>query len=604
MRPGSARGPARRIPRRPWSSDSGRWAAGGSRPGPMRIAPARSRTGWATPTRRSPPPASRRSPSAGIRATHAPARAWESPIACSAFAPHLTREGRPRYDGCRRGRGRAARGNGEAWRRDGVRPDLRHLPPPDLPLHRCPHAEPSGRGGSDTAGVPEGPRGAPALRGTRHPLRGLALQARQERGDRPRADAPGARRFGRGAGAARHGAGTRIRHPRPRRDRGDRAGARRPDRRTARSHRAPLLRRAFCPGGGSGDGQTGRNGPGAPVPGDRGASPPAGPGCSRRHGPRAMTMDRQDEWDDDGELGARLEAYAESHLEPDPAATARARAAVMAEANRVLGAGRTAREAAGPGLLRRLFQRPALAATAAVLGLAVLAGGAVAASGPGGPLYSARLWVETLTLPSDTTARAAAELDRLQARLDEATAAAASGNGDAVTAALDAYRQTLADAAALAAGDPTREQHLIAELGKHLAVLEALAAGVPANAAAAIQAAVLRTEGNIDAITQLPGQPGENPTPGNPNGTPPLGGPDATQKPGNPSPGNPNATPTLGNPNPGQPGPTTKPGNPNGTPDPGRPNGTPAPGNPDHSPKPGHSPNPGGPNGTPQPPGG
>jgi len=299
-------------------------------------------------------------------------------------------------------------------------------------------------------------------------------------------------------------------------------------------------------------------------------------------------MDRQDEWGDDGELGARLEAYAESHLEPDPAATARARAAVMAEANRVLGAGRIAREAAGPGLLRRLFHRPALAATAAVLGLAVLAGGAVAASGPGGPLYSARLWVETLTLPSDPAARAAADLDHLQARLDDATAAAASGNSDAVTAALDAYRQTLADVSALAAGDPTREQHLLAELGKHQAVLEALVSQVPGPAKASIDRAVQRTQDRIDAITATPGQPGGNPNPGNPNGTPPRGGPDATQRPANPNPGNPNATSTPGNPIPGQPDATTKPGNP----DPG------------HSPKPGHSPNPGGPNGTPPTPGG
>jgi hypothetical protein len=296
-----------------------------------------------------------------------------------------------------------------------------------------------------------------------------------------------------------------------------------------------------------------------------------------------MTMDRHDEWGDDGELGARLEAYAESHLEPDPAATARARAAVMAETHRVLGAGRNARGAAGPGLLRRLFQRPALAATAAVLGIVVLAGGAVAASGPGGPLYSARLWVETLTLPSDTNARAAAELDRLQARLDDATAAAASGNGDAVTAALDAYRQTLVDASAGVAGDPTREAHLIAELGKHLAVLEALAAQVPVSAQASIDRALQRAQEGIRAITQTPGQPGGNPTPGNPAGTPPRVGPEATQKAGNPNPGNPTATATPGNPNPGQPDATTKPVNP------------------DRSPRPGHSPNPGGPNGTPTP---
>ena len=301
-------------------------------------------------------------------------------------------------------------------------------------------------------------------------------------------------------------------------------------------------------------------------------------------------MDRQDEWGDDGELGARLEAYAESHLEPDPAEAVRARATVMAEANRVLGAGRIAGEAAGPGLMRRLFHRPALAATAAVLGLAIVAGGAVAASGPGGPLYSARLWVETLTLPSDTTARAAAELDHLQARLDEARTAAASGNGDAVTAALDAYRQTLATELALAAGDPTREAHLLAELGKHQAVLQALSGQVPGPARAAIDRAVQRTQDKISAITAAPGQPGGNPNPGNPNGTPPAAGPDATPKPGNPNPGKPTATST--------------PGDPQGAPAPGQPTATPSPGNPGHAPKPGHSPNPGGPNGTPPLPGG
>jgi hypothetical protein len=322
-----------------------------------------------------------------------------------------------------------------------------------------------------------------------------------------------------------------------------------------------------------------------------------------------MTVDRQDDWGDDGELGARLESYAESHLEPDPGATARTRAVLMVDARRILGAAPVTGAApislglAGPGLFGRLFRRPALAATAALLGLAVVAGGSVAASGPGGPLYGARLWVETLTLPSDTTARAAAELDHLQARLDDATAAAANGNGDAVTAALDAYRQTLADASALAAGDPTREQHLIAELGRHQAVLEALTTGLPTNAAAAIHDAIQRTTDRIDAITQAPGQPVGSPNPRQPAATPDQGKPGRT-----PNPGGPNATAApggvTGTPKPGNPGHTPNPGNPNRTPDPGRPDATPQPGNPDHTPNPGHRPNPGGPIGTPPVPGG
>jgi len=276
-----------------------------------------------------------------------------------------------------------------------------------------------------------------------------------------------------------------------------------------------------------------------------------------------MTTDRQDDWGDDGELQARLDAYAASRLEPDSAATARTRATVMVQAHSILGPARVAGDAAGPGLFRRLFRRPALAASAALLGLAVVAVGTAAASEPGGPLYGARLWVETLTLPSDANARAAAELDRLQSRVDEATAAVASGNGAAVTAALDAYRQTLPDAFAAAGSDPTSEQHLSAELGRHLVVLEALAGGVPTNARAAIDQAAIdqavqRTEGKINAVIGTPGQsggaPGQgNPNPGSGNGTP--GQPNGTPKPGNPDPGSP-----------GDPGHTPNPGNPNGTP--------------------------------------
>ena len=322
-----------------------------------------------------------------------------------------------------------------------------------------------------------------------------------------------------------------------------------------------------------------------------------------------MTVDRQDDWGDDGELGARLESYAESHLEPDPGATARTRAVLMVDARRILGAAPVTGAApislglTGPGLLGRLFRRPALAATAALLGLAVVAGGTVAASGPGGPLYGARLWVETLTLPSDATARAAAELDHLQARLDDATNAAANGNGDAVTAALDAYRQTLADASSLATGDPSREQHLIAELGRHQAVLEALLHQVPTPAAAAIREAVERTQARIDAITPAPGRPLGSPNPGQPAATPDQGTPGRTPNPGGP---NPTATPggVTGTPKPGNPGHTPDPGKPNGSPRPGSPDPTPQLGKPDHTPNPGHSPNPGGPAKSPPVPGG
>ncbi len=264
-----------------------------------------------------------------------------------------------------------------------------------------------------------------------------------------------------------------------------------------------------------------------------------------------MTTDRQDDWGDDGELRARLDAYAASRLKPDAAATARTRAIVMVQAHGTLGAARAAGDVAGPGLFRRLLRRPARAASAVLLALAVVAVGTVAASGPGGPLYGARLWVETLTLPSDANARAAAELERLQARVNNATAAAANGNGGAVTAALDAYRQTLVDAFAAAGSDPTREQRLAAELGRHLAVLGALAARVPANAGAAIDQAVQRTESRINAMIGAPGQ--SIGAPAQSIGAPGQGNPNGTPKPGNPNPGNAES---------GQPGPHAEPGQP------------------------------------------
>ena len=151
--------------------------------------------------------------------------------------------------------------------------------------------------------------------------------------------------------------------------------------------------------------------------------------------------------------------------------------------------------------------------------------------------------METLTLPSDTNGRAAAELHRLQARLDDATAAAANGNGDAVTAALDAYRQTLAGASAAAGADPTREEPLVAELGRHQAVLGALAGRVPPTAAAAIQQAVQRTQDKINAIIEAPSQPGRAANPGQPSGTPKPGQPGGAANPGSaghsPDPGHP-----------------------------------------------------------------
>jgi len=300
-----------------------------------------------------------------------------------------------------------------------------------------------------------------------------------------------------------------------------------------------------------------------------------------------MTNHEQDDWGDDGGLRPRLDAYADARLRADPEARARSRASVMAEARAVA---HTRRLAANPvqalprhRLVFGRFRVPAAIAATLLLVGALTVGAALAGSGPGGPFYAARLWVEELTLPTDADARAEAQIARLEARLAEAAAAAEAGNGAAVTAALDAYRAT-AEAALVGAGDdPTRREPLSAQLGRHVVVLRALVPLVPDRASEAIQAAVDRTEVRIQEILATP--PGA--TPGKPEATPP-GKPEATPKlpatskptPAGPSktpPGKPEATPKLpATPKPTPAGPSkTPPGKPE-TP-PGKQAATPAP---------------------------
>ena len=133
------------------------------------------------------------------------------------------------------------------------------------------------------------------------------------------------------------------------------------------------------------------------------------------------------------EVIRRLEAYADARLDPSAAATTRMRAAVMAAAHRQ--AALIAADGAGtlalapteiaPGRAPRegrwfaTWRRPIAAMLAGTLTLGILAGTALATR-PGGPLYQARLWTEAANLPAAGLARAGAEVDRLQARIDEA----------------------------------------------------------------------------------------------------------------------------------------------------------------------------------------
>lgn len=225
----------------------------------------------------------------------------------------------------------------------------------------------------------------------------------------------------------------------------------------------------------------------------------------------------------DVRLRQRLEAYADVRLTPDLAATSRMRARVLAHAHRRADlvradaalrivsdtASRVARDRS-----RRQTRRAAVGLVAAAILAGATVGGVAASSGPGGALYEARLWIEDVSLPSDPSARAVAELGRLADRLREAETAARTGDGPAAAAALAAYERIVAEASAavLATDDPVAAAALETGLGRNVEVLQALVGKVPARAAEAISSvvaqAIARSAGAIDTIGAV-----ERPTP-------------------------------------------------------------------------------------------
>jgi hypothetical protein len=213
----------------------------------------------------------------------------------------------------------------------------------------------------------------------------------------------------------------------------------------------------------------------------------------------------------DARLRRRLEAYADGRLSPDLVTSSRMRARVLAVAHRQAdlaradaaltvvdgrgtaltpGVDRIAGRARSRGMRLR---RPLAAMLAAALVVSGAAGTAFAAQA-GGALYEPRVWIETLTLPSDPSARAVAELARLQARLQEADAATHNGDAIGTAAALTAYERIVesASAAAIAAQDEVAIAVLEAGVGRNVEVLRALLLEVPAGAAEAISRAVER----------------------------------------------------------------------------------------------------------------
>jgi uncharacterized membrane protein YgcG len=260
----------------------------------------------------------------------------------------------------------------------------------------------------------------------------------------------------------------------------------------------------------------------------------------------------------DARLRGRMDAYAEARLSPDLTATSRMRARVLAGAHRQAALARAdaslivvsptvgdddapaARSQTRPAVGRRTTWRRATAILlAAGLAMSLFAGSTLAAV-PGGPLYATRLWVETLTLPTEPSARAVAELDRLRHRIEEAQAASRAGDASAAAAALSAYAAILDDASTrvMLDGDPVAAAAFEAGVGRNVDVLRALAARLPEGGAAAVttalERAIARSDEAVDAIH-------EQGNGGNGSGGSSSGG---SGNGGQPTPGQPGATPS------------------------------------------------------------
>jgi hypothetical protein len=241
-----------------------------------------------------------------------------------------------------------------------------------------------------------------------------------------------------------------------------------------------------------------------------------------------MTMNRRLT---DDQLARRLTAYAQLRLSPTPDATARMRARVMEAAVSVAAAGTPGRPAARAqepirlAAYRMTFggRSRAFAALMAAALSVLLLGGVAFASSPGGPLYGVRLWVETVSLPSEPGARADADVDRLDTRLDEAVGAAHNGNGSATAAALAAYRDILEDALTAAGNLETRNERLEVALARHQVVLATLLGYAPEPARDALEQAIERSDQAVEDIGAGKGngngngRPVVHPTPRVPN---------------------------------------------------------------------------------------
>jgi hypothetical protein len=224
----------------------------------------------------------------------------------------------------------------------------------------------------------------------------------------------------------------------------------------------------------------------------------------------------------DDQVEELLEAYAEARLTPAGPVLARIRAAVLAEAAAAAAERRRLDVlAARPRFALPQVQVPRRAfalAFAAVLTIGTTA--AVMAAPPGSPLYNARVYIETIALPSQPDSRLAARESHLETRIQEAVAAAARGDGAALAAALAAYQAEMDAAVAELGADPDLLAHLQAVLNKHVVVLEALEERLPEQAS--LDKALDASQKAVDKIKDKAKNGGGRPSapPGGPGGPP------------------------------------------------------------------------------------
>jgi hypothetical protein len=223
------------------------------------------------------------------------------------------------------------------------------------------------------------------------------------------------------------------------------------------------------------------------------------------------------------ELGQRLEAYASARLAPRPGVAARIRASVIEEA-RMRSLEASLARPRGIFQTRRRLASVLLAAALTLAGAATVA----AASSAGGPLYGARVWIESALLPANTDARALERIHQIDERILEVERAAQSGDSTGVAAAISAYREAVAAALDEVGADADRLAHLKAALGLHVTVLETLTDVAPSQAIDGINGAIDSSQKAVDKIEKTP--PDTKPQPGS------TGAPERTAAP-HPTPG-------------------------------------------------------------------